>query len=197
MIYICMKHIILFESFDSDSGLNFNLRSTVDGYIKLKNDDPSIPGNSENEIDKLIITDPKEYFNYRLNDAKDGENRFSLDSDNILRVRIGGKDFSGRPGGVTHIMVRVPDGFDVVRFENGLSNIRHSMTRKSDVERVFKEVESLIIECIGSGSDSSAELKYGEDTDYGKDIIEFIEPIMNKIGREETKNLLTRIIQGL
>ena len=192
-----MKHIILFESFDSDSGLNFNLRSTVDGYIKLKNDDPSIHGNSENEIDKLIITDPKEYFNYRLNDAKDGENRFSLDSDNILRVRIGGKDFSGRPGGVTHIMVRVPENFDSARFENGLSNIRHSMTRKSDVERVFKEVESLIMECIGSGSDSLPELKYDEDTDYGKDILEFIEPIMNKIGREETKNLLTRIIQGL
>ena len=192
-----MKHIILFERFDSDSGLNFNLRSTVDGYIKLKNDDPSIPGNSENEIDKLIITDPKEYFNYRLNDAKDGENRFSLDSDNILRVRIGGKDFSGRPGGVTHIMVRVPENFDSGRFENGLLNIRHSMTIKRDIERVFKEVESLIIECIGSGSDSSTELKYDEDMDYGKDILEFIEPIMNKIGRGETKNILTRIIQGL
>lgn len=192
-----MKHIILFESFDSDSGLNFNLRSTVDGYIKLKNDDPSIPGNSENEIDKLIITDPKEYFNYRLNDAKDGENRFSLDSDDILRVRIGGKDFSGRPGGVTHIMVRVPKNFDSSRFGNGLSNIRHSMTIKPDVERVFKEIESLIIECIRSGSDSSVELKYDENTDYDKDILEFIEPIMNKIGREETKNILTRIIQGL
>ena len=192
-----MKHIILFERFDSDSGLNFNLRSTVDGYIKLKNDDPSIPGNSENEIDKLIITDPKEYFNYRLNDAKDGENRFSLDSDNILRVRIGGKDFSGRPGGVTHIMVRVPENFDSGRFENGLLNIRHSMTIKRDIERVFKEVESLVKECIGEHTDSSSELMYVDNTDYTKDILGLLAPIMDKIGKEKTKSLLINIIKDL
>jgi len=196
-----MRHIIFFntfnESLDINSGLKFNIRSTVDGYIKLKNEDPSIPGNSENEIDKFIITDPREYFNYRLGTKKDTENRSSLDSENILRIRIGGKDFTGRDGGVTHIMVRVPDNFDYSKFESKLSNIRHVATKKPDVERVINEIGSLIYECIGGVSNTSIDSYTAENENYEESILEFINPIVDKIGKENVKNLLMKIVDQL
>jgi len=75
-----MKHITFFntfnESLSSDSGLKFNIRSTTDGYKTLKNDDPTIPMGSERDIDKLIITNPRELFNYQYSDQKDNEMKY-------------------------------------------------------------------------------------------------------------------------
>jgi len=199
-----MKHIIFFnlfnENLSSNTGLGFNIRSTVDGYLKLKNEDPSIPGNSETEIDKLIITDPREYFNYKFDNKRDTENKSSIDSENVLRIRIGGKDFSGRSGGVTHIMVRVPENFNYNKFESELPNIRHNITTKSEVERVIREIENLITKCIDGNKnihqDSSRE-KDAVNNRYSQDILEFINPIVDKIGSENTKKILTDLINLL
>lgn len=199
-----MKHIIFFNRFNENlssvTGLGFNIRSTVDGYVKLKNEDPSILGNSETEIDKLIITDPREYFNYKFDNRRDIENRFSIDSENVLRIRIGGKDFSGRSGGVTHIMVRVPENFNYAKFESELPNIRHTITTKSEVERVIREIEDLLIQCIDGNTniDHDSDREKDDDLDrYSQDILEFINPIVDKIGSENTKKILIDLINQL
>jgi hypothetical protein len=196
-----MKHIIFFnqfnESLSSITGLKFNIRSTVDGYLKLKNEDPSISGDSETEIDKLIITDPREYFNYKFDKKRDTENKSSIDSENVLRIRIGGKDFTGRSGGVTHIMVRVPENFNYNKFESELSSIRHTITNKSEVERVIREIEYLIIKCIDENKNDSNHEKDVDHDRYIQDILEFINPIVDKIGSETTKKILTDIINRL
>jgi hypothetical protein len=196
-----MKHIIFFNQFNENlssiTGLKFNIRSTVDGYLKLKNEDPSISGDSETEIDKLIITDPREYFNYKFDKKRDTENKSSIDSENVLRIRIGGKDFTGRSGGVTHIMVRVPENFNYNKFESELSSIRHTITNKSEVERVIREIENLITKCIDENKNDSNHEKDVDHDRYIQDILEFINPIVDKIGSETTKKILTDIINRL
>lgn len=198
-----MRHIIFYstfnESLSTDSTLRFNVRSTTDGYQTLKNDDPSIPMGSEREADKLIITDPREFFNYQYGSQRDDETRSSIDSENILRIRIGGKDFTGRSGGVTHIFLRVPDNFDYSKFEREISSIRHKKTLKPDVERVLEEVENLVMSCLGESdfSKSSYQEEIDPDHSHTQRIIEFIEPIKGAIGNEKMKQILLDIASKL
>lgn len=195
-----MRHIRFYNSFNeslsSEDPLKMNVASTIDGYTILRKDDPTIPMGSESSIDKDIITDPKERFNYAYGNERDNETRSSLDSDNILRIRIGGRDFVGRSGGVTHILLRVPENFDYKTFEEKVKQIRHKSTTKSDVEKVIEEVNRLIYECMdGLYIDTNSDIDLEEN--YMDTITEFINPIKDKIGSENIKKILLDIIKEL
>ena len=187
----------------SYSELRFNVNSTVGGYIKVKEDDPSISSDSESSFDKLIITDPREFFNFRYDNEKDNKNLSSIDSENVLRIRIGSKDFTGRGGGVTHVSVRVPENFDYDKFQLELPNIKISFTNRTEVDRVIKEVEALVTKCTGEAPTVFMDTKLNTKIDYKQDIykqdivINFIKSIEEKIGKEETKKIFIDIINNL
>ena len=72
----------------SHGGLKFNINSTIDGYVKVKEDDPTLSSGNESSFDKLIITDPSEFYNFRYDRDKDNKNLSAIDSENVLRIRI-------------------------------------------------------------------------------------------------------------
>ena len=187
----------------SYSELRFNVNSTIDGYVKVKEDDPSISSDSEGSFDKLIITDPREFFNFRYDAEKDNKNLSSIDSENVLRIRIGSKDYKGRSAGVTHVSVRVPENFDYNKFQLELPNIKIALTNKTEVERVIKEVEALVTKCTGEEPMVYLDTKPNTKIDYKEEIykqgivINFIKSIEEKIGKEETKKIFIDIINNL
>ena len=177
----------------SYSELRFNVNSTIDGYVKVKEDDPSISSDSEGSFDKLIITDPREFFNFRYDAEKDNKNLSSIDSENVLRIRIGSKDYKGRSAGVTHVSVRVPENFDYNKFQLELPNIKIALTNKTEVERVIKEVEALVTKCTGEEPMVYLDTKLS----YKQDIVNFIKDIEEKLGKEDTKRIFIDIINKL
>ena len=199
-----MRHISLFnifnESISLDENLKMNIASTTDGYLTLKKDDPTIPMESERSIDKKIITDPKEFFNYQFSDKRDNETRSSLDDEGILRIRIGGKDFLGRPAGVTHILLRVPSNFNYDKFSKEVQQIRHQFTRSAEVESAINKVKNLLAECMSGGNtQNSVEQTKNIDTEenYTSDILQFVNPIINKVGKDRMKEILLDIVSKL
>jgi hypothetical protein len=191
----------------SHGELKFNVNSTINGYVKVKEDDPSIPSDGETSFDKLIIKDPREFFNFRYDNEKDNKNLSSIDSENVLRIRIGSKDFTGRSAGVTHVSVRVPENFEYDKFQSELPNIKIAFTNKTEVDRVIKEVETLVTKCTGEAPtvfmDTKLDYKLDYKQDYKQDIykqdivINFIKSIEEKIGKEETKKIFIDIINNL
>jgi hypothetical protein len=191
----------------SHGELKFNVNSTINGYVKVKEDDPSIPSDGETSFDKLIIKDPREFFNFRYDNEKDNKNLSSIDSENVLRIRIGSKDFTGRSAGVTHVSVRVPENFDYDKFQSELPNIKIAFTNKTEVDRVIKEVEALVTKCTGEAPtvfmDTKPDGKAKRWEDYEQEIykqdivINFIKSIEEKIGKEETKKIFIDIINNL
>ena len=186
----------------SYSELRFNVNSTIEGYTKVKEDDPSISFDSETSFDKLIITDPREFFNFRYDNEKDNKNLSSIDSENVLRIRIGSKDFKGRSAGVTHVSVRVPENFDYDRFQLELPNIKIALTSRSEVDRVIKEVEALVTKCTGEEPTVFMDTKLNTKIDYKQeiykqDIVNFIKDIEEKLGKEDTKKIFIDIINKL
>ena len=183
----------IYEKINEDTlsyrGLKFNFNSTIDGYVKVKEDDPTISFDSENSFDKLVITDPREFFNFRFDREKDNKNLSSIDSENVLRIRIGSKDYKGRSAGVTHVSVRVPENFDYNKFQSELPNIKIALTDKTEVDRVIKEVEALVTKCTGKAPTVFLDTKLDTKLDYKQDIVNFIKSIEEKIGKEETKKL--------
>ena len=186
-----------------DSELLFNVNSTIDGYVKVKEEDPTISSDNETLVDKLIITNPSDFYNFRYDKEKDNKNLSSIDSENVLRIRIGSKDFSGRGGGVTHVSVRVPENFDYDKFQSELPNIKIAITNKTEVDRVIKEVEALVTKCTGKAPTVSMDTKPNTKIDYKEEIykqgivINFIKSIEEKVGKEETKKIFIDIINNL
>jgi len=186
-----------------DSELLFNVNSTIDGYVKVKEEDPTISSDNETLVDKLIITNPSDFYNFRYDKEKDNKNLSSIDSENVLRIRIGSKDFSGRGGGVTHVSVRVPENFDYDKFQSELPNIKIAITNKTEVDRIIKEVEDLVTKCTGGEPTVSMDTKPNTKIDYKEEIykqgivINFIKSIEEKIGKEETKKIFIDIINNL
>lgn len=181
------------EKFNEDySELKFNFNSTTDGYVKVKEDDPTISSDNETLFDKLIITDPRDFYNFRYDKEKDNKNLSSIDSENVLRIRIGSKDFSGRGGGVTHVSVRVPGNFDYNKFQSELPNIKIAFTNKTEVNRIIKEVETLVTKYTGEPT-----VYLDNKLDYKQDIVKFIKDIEEKIGKEDTKKIFIDIINKL
>ena len=172
-----------------DSELLFNVNSTTDGYVKVKEEDPTISSDNETLVDKLIITNPSDFYNFRYDKEKDNKNISSIDSENVLRIRIGSKDFSGRGGGVTHVSVRVPENFDYDKFQSELPNIKIAITNRTEVDRVIKEVEALVTKCTGKAPTVFLDTKLDTKLDYKQDIVNFIKSIEEKIGKEDTKKL--------
>ena len=191
------------ESQLPDSELLFNANSTIDGYVKVKEEDPTISSDNETLVDKLIITNPSDFYNFRYDKEKDNKNLSSIDSENVLRIRIGSKDFSGRGGGVTHVSVRVPENFDYDKFQSELPNIKIAFTNKMEVDRVIKEVEALVTKCTGKAPTVFMDTKPNTKIDYKQEIykqdivINFIKSIEEKIGKEETKKIFIDIINNL
>jgi hypothetical protein len=187
------------EKFNEDlyNGLKFNVNSTIDGYVKVKEDDPTISSDNESSFDKLIITNPREFYNFRYDREKDNKNLSSIDSENVLRIRIGSKDFTGRGGGVTHVSVRVPGNFDYDKFQLELPNIKISFTNRTEVDRVIKEVETLVTKCTGEEPMMFMDTKIDNKLDYKQDIVKFIKDIEEKLGKEDTKKIFIDIINNL
>ena len=191
----------IYEKINEDTlsyrGLKFNFNSTIDGYVKVKEDDPTISFDSENSFDKLVITDPREFFNFRFDREKDNKNLSSIDSENVLRIRIGSKDFKGRGAGVTHVSVRVPENFDYNKFQSELPNIKIALTDRTEVDRVIKEVEALVTKCAGGEPNAYSDNKPDNKPDYRQDIVNFIKSIEEKLGKEDTKRIFIDIINKL
>ena len=186
------------EKFNEDySELKFNFNSTIDGYVKVKEEDPTISSDNETLFDKLIITDPRDFYNFRYDKEKDNKNLSSIDSENVLRIRIGSKDFSGRGGGVTHVSVRVPGNFDYNKFQSELPNIKIAFTNKTEVNRIIKEVEALVTKCTGGEPTVFMDTKPDNKPDYRQDIVNFIKSIEEKLGKEDTKRIFIDIINKL
>jgi hypothetical protein len=187
------------EKFNEDlyNGLKFNVNSTIDGYVKVKEDDPTISSDNESSFDKLIITNPREFYNFRYDREKDNKNLSSIDSENVLRIRIGSKDFTGRGGGVTHVSVRVPENFDYDKFQLELPNIKISFTNRTEVDRIIKEVETLVTKCTGEEPMMFMDTKIDNKLDYKQDIVKFIKDIEEKLGKEDTKKIFIDIINNL
>ena len=184
------------ESQLPDSELLFNANSTIDGYVKVKEEDPTISSDNETLVDKLIITNPSDFYNFRYDKEKDNKNLSSIDSENVLRIRIGSKDFSGRGGGVTHVSVRVPGNFDYNKFQSELPNIKIAITNKTEVDRIIKEVETLVTKYTGEPT-VYLDNKLDNKPDYKQDIVKFIKDIEEKIGKEDTKKIFIDIINKL
>ena len=191
----------IYEKINEDTlsygGLKFNVNSTIDGYVKVKEDDPTISSDNETLFDKLILTNPSDFYNFRYDKEKDNKNISSIDSENVLRIRIGSKDFSGRGGGVTHVSVRVPENFDYNKFQSELPNITISITNKSEVDRIIKEVEALVTKCTGGEPTVFMDTKPDNKPDYRQDIVNFIKSIEEKLGKEDTKRIFIDIINKL
>jgi len=181
----------------SQGGLKFNVNSTIDGYVKVKEDDLSISSDNESSFDKLIITNPSEFYNFRYDRDKDNKNLSAIDSENVLRIRIGSRDFTGRGGGVTHVSVRVPENFDYNKFQLELPNIKIALTNRTEVDRVIKEVEALVTKCAGEEPTSYLDNKIDNKPDYKQDIVNFIKSIEEKLGKEDTKRIFIDIINKL
>jgi len=181
----------------SQGGLKFNVNSTIDGYVKVKEDDLSISSDNESSFDKLIITNPSEFYNFRYDRDKDNKNLSAIDSENVLRIRIGSRDFTGRGGGVTHVSVRVPENFDYNKFQLELPNIKIALTNRTEVDRVIKEVEALVTKCAGEEPTAYSDNKIDNKPDYKQDIVNFIKSIEEKLGKEDTKRIFIDIINNL
>jgi hypothetical protein len=204
VIYKIMK---TFEDFIygkiNESELLFNVNSTIDGYVKIKEEDPTLSYDNESSFDKLIITDPSKFYNFRYDRDKDNKNLSSIDSENVLRIRIGSRDFTGRGGGVTHVSVRVPKNFDYNKFQSELPNIKIPLTNKTEVDRIIKEVEALVTKCTGEAPTVFMDTKPDTKINYEQEIykqaivINFIKSIEEKIGKEETKKIFIDIINNL
>jgi hypothetical protein len=181
----------------SQGRLKFNVNSTIDGYVKVKEEDPTISSDNETLVDKLILTNPSDFYNFRYDREKDNKNISSIDSENVLRIRIGSRDFTGRGGGVTHVLVRVPKNFDYNKFQLELPNIKIAITNRTEVDRVTKEVEALVTKCTGEEPTSYLDNKPDNKPDYKQDIVKFIKDIEEKIGKEDTKRIFIDIINKL
>ena len=173
--------------------LRFNVNSTIDGYVKVKEDDPTLSSDNETLFDKLILTNPSDFYNFRYDKEKDNKNLSAIDSENVLRIRIGSRDFTGRGGGVTHVSVRVPENFDYDKFQSELPNIKIAFTNKTEVDRVIKEVEALVTKCTGR----EPTVFMDTNLNYKQDIVNFIKSIEEKLGKEDTKKIFSDIINKL
>lgn len=191
----------IYEKINEDTlsyrGLKFNFNSTIDGYVKVKEDDPTISSDNETLFDKLIITNPSDFYNFRYDKEKDNKNISSIDSENVLRIRIGSRDFTGRGGGVTHVSVRVPGNFNYNKFQSELPNIKIAITNKTEVDRIIKEVEALVTKCTGGEPNAYSDNKPDNKPDYRQDIVNFIKSIEEKLGKEDTKRIFIDIINKL
>lgn len=191
----------IYEKINEDTlsygGLKFNVNSTIDGYVKVKEDDPTISSDNETLFDKLILTNPSDFYNFRYDKEKDNKNISSIDSENVLRIRIGSRDFTGRGGGVTHVSVRVPENFDYNKFQSELPNIKIAITNKTEVDRIIKEVEALVTKCTGGEPTVFMDTKPDNKPDYRQDIVNFIKSIEEKLGKEDTKRIFIDIINKL
>jgi hypothetical protein len=191
----------IYEKINEDTlshrGLKFNVNSTIDGYVKVKEDDPTLSSDNESSFDKLIITNPSEFYNFRYDRDKDNKNLSAIDSENVLRIRIGSRDFTGRGGGVTHVSVRVPENFDYNKFQLELPNIKIALTNRTEVDRVIKEVEALVTKCTGEEPTVFMDTKLDTKLDYKQDIVNFIKSIEEKLGKEDTKRIFIDIINKL
>ena len=191
----------IYEKINEDTlsygGLKFNVNSTIDGYVKVKEDDPTISSDNETLFDKLILTNPSDFYNFRYDKEKDNKNISSIDSENVLRIRIGSRDFTGRGGGVTHVSVRVPENFDYNKFQSELPNIKIAFTNKTEVNRIIKEVEALVTKCTGGEPTVFMDTKPDNKPDYRQDIVNFIKSIEEKLGKEDTKRIFIDIINKL
>ena len=191
----------IYEKINEDTlsygGLKFNVNSTIDGYVKVKEDDPTISSDNETLFDKLILTNPSDFYNFRYDKEKDNKNISSIDSENVLRIRIGSRDFTGRGGGVTHVSVRVPENFDYNKFQSELPNIKIAITNKTEVDRIIKEVEALVTKCTGGEPTVFMDTKPDTKPDYRQDIVNFIKSIEEKLGKEDTKRIFIDIINKL
>ena len=191
----------IYEKINEDTlsygGLKFNVNSTIDGYVKVKEDDPTISSDNETLFDKLILTNPSDFYNFRYDKEKDNKNISSIDSENVLRIRIGFRDFTGRGGGVTHVSVRVPENFDYNKFQSELPNIKIAITNKTEVDRIIKEVEALVTKCTGGEPTVFMDTKPDNKPDYRQDIVNFIKSIEEKLGKEDTKRIFIDIINKL
>ena len=191
----------IYEKINEDTlshrGLKFNVNSTIDGYVKVKEDDPTLSSDNESSFDKLIITNPSEFYNFRYDRDKDNKNLSAIDSENVLRIRIGSRDFTGRGGGVTHVSVRVPENFDYNKFQSELPNIKIALTNRTEVDRVIKEVETLVTKCTGEEPMMFMDTKIDNKLDYKQDIVKFIKDIEEKLGKEDTKKIFIDIINNL
>ena len=191
----------IYEKINEDTlsygGLKFNVNSTIDGYVKVKEDDPIISSDNETLFDKLILTNPSDFYNFRYDKEKDNKNISSIDSENVLRIRIGSRDFTGRGGGVTHVSVRVPENFDYNKFQSELLNIKIAITNKTEVDRIIKEVEALVTKCAGGEPNAYSDNKPDNKLDYRQDIVNFIKSIEEKLGKEDTKRIFIDIINKL
>jgi len=181
----------------SQGRLKFNVNSTIDGYVKVKEDDPTLSSDNETLFDKLILTNPSDFYNFRYDREKDNKNLSAIDSENVLRIRIGSRDFTGRGGGVTHVSVRVPENFDYNKFQLELPNIKIALTNRTEVDRVIKEVEALVTKCAGEEPTSYLDNKIDNKPDYKQDIVNFIKSIEEKLGKEDTKRIFIDIINKL
>jgi hypothetical protein len=191
----------IYEKINEDTlsygGLKFNVNSTIDGYVKVKEEDPTISSDNETLFDKLILTNPSEFYNFRYDREKDNKNLSAIDSENVLRIRIGSRDFTGRGGGVTHVSVRVPENFNYNKFQLELPNIKIALTNRTEVDRVIKEVEALVTKCTGEEPTSYLDNKIDNKPDYKQDIVKFIKDIEEKLGKEDTKRIFIDIINKL
>ena len=191
----------IYEKINEDTlsygGLKFNVNSTIDGDVKVKEDDPTISSDNETLFDKLILTNPSDFYNFRYDKEKDNKNISSIDSENVLRIRIGSRDFTGRGGGVTHVSVRVPENFDYNKFQSELPNIKIAITNKTEVDRIIKEVEALVTKCTGGEPTVFMDTKPDNKPDYRQDIVNFIKSIEEKLGKEDTKRIFIDIINKL
>jgi hypothetical protein len=181
----------------SQGRLKFNVNSTIDGYVKVKEDDPTLSSDNETLFDKLILTNPSDFYNFRYDREKDNKNLSAIDSENVLRIRIGSRDFTGRGGGVTHVSVRVPENFDYNKFQLELPNIKIALTNRTEVDRVIKEVEALVTKCAGEEPTVFMDTKLDTKLDYKQDIVNFIKSIEEKLGKEDTKRIFIDIINKL
>ena len=182
--------------------VKLNVFTTVDGYINLRNDNPSIKERDESEINrKALDMSGMKLREYISSNAADKETSSNLDSENILRVRIGGKDFKGRPGGVTHVLARVPENFDYDKFKSEVSNINHRITTRSEAERVAKEVGELIQDCIGgSNREENHNMDYGFEDDRDSlipKIMDLVKPFYEKHGLDNTITFLSDIVDTI
>jgi len=84
-------------------------------------------------------------------DANDINGKYYTIDNGVLRVRVNGRDFAGRPGGATQLSVKVPDTFNEQIFADKLKNISHKgeVTTPEAIDQVVNDLRNAISESTG------------------------------------------------
>jgi hypothetical protein len=84
-------------------------------------------------------------------DANDINGKYYTIDNGVLRVRVNGRDFAGRPGGATQLSVKVPDTFNEQIFADKLKNISHKgeVTTPEAINQVVNDLRNAISESTG------------------------------------------------